>query len=336
VLFIVASSYWLLPTIFGGGQTATAIHTFQQTNQSAFATSGSTAPAKILNVLRLQGFWAEGHDLYLLPRDVLPFWNSIVLIVWGLVIVGMVWGWRNDRRTFTIFGPCLLAAVLLASGVVNGWLTRHVPLFAGYREPQKFAALIALSFALFIGLGASWLLQVLRSKFLKGGVVLGFLAVWVAFTPVMFGGFDGQLVPRQYPSDWYAMNAYLQQDRGSYKVLFLPWHLYMRFRFAGRVIANPADDFFDAEVVTSDNPELAGVRPAVSDAGKTKLTANILPNGASDKDLATELANLKFKYILLAKDADYRDYRYIDGKGGLQLEKTGQSLNLYRNKAYRE
>jgi hypothetical protein len=234
------------------------------------------------------------------------------------------------------FGLCLLLAVLLASGVVNGWLTRHVPLFAGYRESQKFAALIALSFALFIGLGFSRLLAAFRSTYYKAIVLAGSLAVWLAFTPIMFSGFDGQLVPRQYPSDWYAMNTYLQQDKSDYKVLFLPWHLYMRFQFAGRVIASPADNFFAADVVTSDNPELAGVEPAIPNADKVILTKRILPNGSANPNLATELANLKFKYILLAKDADYRDYRYIDGKSGLQLVKTSQSLNLYRNKEYRE
>jgi hypothetical protein len=237
---------------------------------------------------------------------------------------------------FTIFGLCLLVAVFLASGVLNGWLSRYIPLFAGYREPQKFAAIIALCYALFSGFGISGVLIALQNALFRGVVLAGCLVVWVAFTPVMFGGFDGQLVPRQYPSDWYAMNTYLRADRSDYKVLFLPWHLYMRFRFAGRVIANPADDFFSVKVVASDNPELSGVQPAVPDPEKTALTTLILPNAASNKDLATELANLKFKYVLLAKDADYRDYRYIDGKDGFQLVKTTESLNLYRNNRYAE
>jgi hypothetical protein len=180
------------------------------------------------------------------------------------------------------------------------------------------------------------LLYASKTKLRFAGIAVGFLIILLGFTPVMFRGFDGQLVPRHYPADWYTINQRLNKDSGTYQVLFLPWHMYMSFQFAGRVIANPGNGFFDKPLLVSDDPELAGTGPAVANAQKRLLTSHILPQAPRGSLLGHQLAPLKVKYVLLAKDDDYATYQYLDHQADLKLVSETATLKLYRNTAFEE
>ena len=334
--FIIASSYWLVPLVQGSGSTAASIATFRGSDQSEFATGGDGLGSKLIHVLRLQGFWGERHDLFLLPQDELSWWGLVVTMVWVLVIIGAVMVWRQKREVGILLTASAVVAALLAAGVGTAWLADYIPFFAGYREPQKFAALIALSYAAFTGFAITWLF--IRIKATAGRLVIAvaFALVLVGLTPVMFGGFDGQLIPRHYPPDWYAVNQQLNNDTGSYQTLFLPWHLYMSYQFAGRLIANPGGGFFDRPLLVSDDPELGSIKPAVANAQKQLLTTRILPQAADSNTLGQQLVPLHVKYVLLAKDDDYQAYSYLDHQTDLHLITETATLKLYRNTAFRE
>lgn len=334
--FVVASSYWLVPLVQGNGPTAASIATFQGSDQSEFATGGDGIGGKLMHILRLQGFWGERHDLFLLPQDELSWWGVVVTLVWMLVIAGTVTAWRQKREAGILFTLSVAVASLLAAGVGTTWLADHVPFFAGYREPQKFVALVALGYAVFVGFAITRLLAKVHSTAARLGVGVGVALILIGLTPVMFRGFDGQLVPRQYPTDWYAVNEQLNEDTDTYQVLFLPWHLYMSYQFAGRLIASPGDSFFDRPLLVSDDPELGSVKPAVADTQKQLLTTRILPQAAASSTLGQQLVPLHVKYILLAKDDDYQTYDYLDRQTDLRLITETATLKLYRNTAFRE
>lgn len=334
--FFIVSSYWLLPLARGVGVTATAVTTFKASDQSAFATVGDGTASKLLHVVRLQGFWGEQQGLYLLPQDELRIWGLVVMLVWSMVVIGAVAAWRHGRETAVLFVGCTVLAALLAVGVGNAWLASHIPFFAGYREPQKFVAVIVLAFAVFGGSAAGNLASMMHAKYIRIGTAVVLLLILIGFTPVMFRGFDGQLVPRHYPADWFTINRRLHADADNYQVLFLPWHLYMRYQFAGRVIANPADDFFDKPLLISDNPELGNVGPALPNAQKQLVTTHILPQASTSNRLGHQLAPLHVKYVLLAKDFDYQTYDYLDRQTDLQLVSETATLKLYRNSAFEE
>lgn len=334
--FIIASSYWLVPLVQGSGSTAASIATFRGSDQSEFTTGGDGLGGKLAHVLRLQGFWGERHDLFLLPQDELSWWGLVVTLVWVLVIIGAVTAWRQKREVGIVFTASAVIAALLAAGVGTTWLADYAPFFAGYREPQKFVALIALGYAVFIGFAITRLLTRIQATAGRLGIGIAFALILVGLTPVMFRGFDGQLVPRQYPLDWYAVNQQLNRDAGSYQTLFLPWHLYMHYQFAGRLIANPGDSFFDRPFLVSDDPELGSIKPAVANAQKQLLTTRILPQAAAGNTLGQQLVPLHVKYVLLAKDDDYQAYSYLDHQTDLRLITETATLKLYRNTAFRE
>jgi hypothetical protein len=336
VAMVLASSYWLLPLLQGRGPTAESIATFQASDQSAFATEGNGIFSQLIHVIRLQGFWGEGEGLYLLPQERFVLWPIVVMIVWAVVVIGARVLWCRNREIGLLLLASVAIAIILAIGIGTTWLSQYVPFFAGYREPQKFVAIIALGFAVFVGFAFTNIMQKVTK--VTGRIIAGVVStvIIVGFTPVMFGGFDGQLVPRQYPSDWYAVNEQLNKDDDTFQVLFLPWHLYMRYQFAGRVIAHPGSGFFDKPIISSDNPELQGTKPAVGNSQKELLTSQILPQAPKSNVLGSQLRQLDIKYIILAKDADYASYDYLDHQQDLQLVTETETLKLYRNTAFRK
>lgn len=330
VLFIVSSGYWLTPLVTGGSNQAQAAASFGAADRQAFATAGGNAAAKLGNILQLQGFWAEGQGLYLLPADQFPGWPIVVLALWTLVGIGAVWLWRNHRGIAVI----VLGSALLAIAIALFGFGGFRPL-AGYREPQKFIGLLAMAYAICAGLGAAFLFERFSQRRIALTISICAVALLpVLLTPTMFWGFSGQLAPREYPADWYAMNMRLNQDPADFRVLSLPWHLYMHYQFAGRIILNPSDKFFDKPTIVSNELEYAGAAPTFPDADKSELTHQILPTAAGNPAFAGRLADLHVKYVLLSKTYDYRDYTYLDKQPNLTLLTETPNLKLYRNLAY--
>lgn len=338
VILAVASSYWLVPIALGKGSVATQIAGIGAADQSAFATVGDGVLGKIGNIVRLQGFWAIVYDMYDLPQALVPVWGLITLMVWMLIVAGGVSMWRSRHRAMVvILVLSALIASVLALGVLSGWPAAHIPLLAGYREPQKFVALIALAYAVFAAFGAVATLAYVRAQggrlFYVGAIILLVVLPFV-WTPTMLRGFNGQLRPVQYPADWFAANALLKRDDGNYQTLFLPWHLYMRFGFTDRITANPATAFFDKPVIVSDDPEFRGAALSNPTTAKRALD-RLLPNAEHTSDLGAQLAALHIKYIIVSHDDDYRKYAYLVHRSDMRLVAKHATLDVYRNEAYR-
>lgn len=326
--FIIASSYWLIPLLTGASNQGQAVQGFSASDQAAFATAGSNVVAKLGNVLQLQGFWAESYALFLLPQDVAAIWPLAVIIVWAIVGWGLVWLWRHKRPLAIMFSLSALLAIVIALVGTGSWL----PGLAGFREPHKFVGVLALVYAMFAGLGAVGIMTLLKEKWdaTASGVAAIFIAILpVVFTPTMFVGFNRQLAPRNYPADWTAINQQLSDDPAVRRVLFLPWHLYMHFDFAGRVIVNPADKFFDKPTVISNELEYMGAAPTFPNEEKSKLTKEILPQAAVQTNLGSRLKELGITHVLLAKTFDFESYTYLDAQTDLKLLKETDNLKLY-------
>jgi hypothetical protein len=328
--FLVLSSYWLIPLLAGAGATAQTIQTFDKSHADAFATQGSGIAGKIYHVMNLQGFWAEGRGLFTLPQDNLTWWGTIRLAIWFLVGWGVVAAWRHQRR---------LASGLLAVGIISLLFAIGIPEVLltnlGYREPHKFAGLLAFVFVIYFAYGSARLLYRMQRRSETGYAVsaTGILLIVFLFTPTMYWGFAGQLRPREYPSGWQAVNRQLNADNQDFKVLALPWHQYMSFDFTKRIIANPAREYFGKQVIVSDNPELGGIKPAM---GTVEANIGAILSRQPSDDFARALASKNIKYIVLFKDHDYREYSYLDTNPDLEVAADNPSIRLYRNMTFKE
>lgn len=325
-VFIVASSYWLVPLAMGQGSTAQTIGSFTAADNAAFGTRGDNPLVRIFHILRLQGFWGEGTAQFLLPQDVMLLWGLVALGILALVIFGAVVLWRQSKALAVFFGASMVVAILMAGGLL--------PLPPGLREPHKMVALLALGYAVFAAFGVDALLRWLRDKsetaYIAGAVVI--LILPLLYMRVMLWGFHGQLVPAKYPAEWTSVNEQLRGDQGG-AMLFLPWYLYMHFDFAGRIIANPAPQFFDKQTLASTDPELGGATASQTNPRSTALTT-ILANPAPD--LAEQLAKQDIKYILLTKELDYQQYDFLANQPNIEQVTDNDRLTLYKNTAWKE
>jgi hypothetical protein len=336
-MFALFNCYWLVPLLFGKGSTAEQIASFSSGDTTAFATIGSSFVAKLLHVLSLRGFWAENRDLYLQPNQQVGVWGIVLLLFWVLVIFGVIGLWRQKRRALAV----LLVGIILSGSLlaVGPNFMHDVPLLAGFREPQKYASMVALGFAVLIGVSATKLIRFVRNEF-DSPVTAGFAAGLVLLIPAVlastiFWGARGQLVARNYPAKWAAINNQLSDDRDNFNTLFLPWHLYMRFGFADRVITHPGPAFFDKTVLVSDQAELGDTAP-VHPTSTTQKLDQLLPHAAENPDFAKQLADLNIKYIILDHEEDYQDYDYLQTMPDLKRISQKGTLELYQNKLYGE
>lgn len=342
LVWVVASSYWLVPAVLGTGAQVQQINTFTVADRQAFATSGDSVLAQAGYVLRLQGFWTERHGMYILPQHGMPVWLWLAALsaVLALVVAGAYVWWRQGRRgDVLLFGTIILAGVVLASGTGSNWLVQYVPFFSGYREPHKFAALVALGYAVFAAVGfggiCRWLDGRPKLDILAGIAVPVVLALPFVWTPNFVWAARGQLQAVDYPEGWYGVNGRLRADDDNFKVLFLPWHLYMYTDYAGRVIANPAPKFFDKPVVVSDDPELRGAALDKSSPAQRRIDAALKSAKSSGEPLAPTLTDLDIKYVMLAKDSDYGQYKYLSLQTELIIVTEDKDIILYRNQTYR-
>lgn len=329
--FLLLSSFWLAPLLLGEGKTAGTINSFSSADNAAFATVGESPLERMFHVLRLQGFWAEAKNLYLLPQDRMAGWGLIMFVIIGLVIAGGVYLWRRQRLLVLWFGVSALVGTLLAIGA-NTWLV-DVPLLSGLREPHKLVMLLALCYAIFLAFGAHATLQRLqkKSESLYAAGVVGVLILPFLGALVMLWGANNQLQPRQYPDDWFVVKKQIEQDNGSGKILFLPWHQYMTFDFAGRIIASPAPNFFGKRVIVSQDPELDGATSGSMPESQKTITQLL----EAPSQIAERLAKEDIRYIVLAKDLDYEKYTFLQ-QAEFELVADYPSIAIYQNTAWRE
>jgi hypothetical protein len=325
-VFVLASGYWLIPMALGQNETARTVEQFDQTHTEAFATAGSNAFLQLINVLKLQGFWLESRGQFALPQDQLPGWGTIRLVIWSLVGWGLIWCWRKARPLAIGLSATGAVAVVLAIGVPGGLLTA-----VGYREPQKFAGLLALVFAVCIAIAGMRLLAWLQQRSASGPALgaTGILIAILLFTPTMFWGARGQLTPRSYPDDWHSVNRYLNDQPGTFATLFLPWHQYMSFDFAGRIIANPAEPFFDRPIIASHDPEVGDIKPPMN-VTRDSIARRLEADRSEHEDLVRTLRREQVRFVLVAKEVDYRKYDYLRTTEGISLDHETDSLVLYR------
>ncbi|MBI2652580.1 hypothetical protein HYX00_03895 [Candidatus Woesearchaeota archaeon] len=134
-----------------------------------------------------------------------------------------------------------------------------------------------------------------------------------------------------YPKDWYEINNYLNIDKQDFNVLFLPWHLYMDFKWIpnqDKRIANPANSFFDKPVIQGDNMEVGTIYSS-SNPPRSKYIESLIKNKSIT---GSNLKILNVKYVILAKEVDYKNYMYLNNQSDLYLIKETENLYLFKNK----
>lgn len=362
LMFLLLNSFWLVPFIRGDVSSAQGIKGFSSKDIIVFQSVADPKMGVMLNVAAMYGFWGENSNRFIPPKKIIPGWQVLYLAILLLAIWGLVVGIRRKegRWRAVVFGVTGFVAYVLAVGVAHPYtagtfwfLVKHVPYFSGFRDSQKFVALLVISYAYLGSIGVDDILarlEKLKTGWLKKCAMVVpalLLLIPVYYTYPMLWGFSGHLnVTPDYPRSWYQVNDFLNHDKQDFRVLFLPWHQYMHFSFTGKVIANPAGimtnppgSFFDKPVIVGDNMEFGFGSGLIYSESKNItsifIEEKIISKGPSINDIGKRLLLLKVKYVVLAKESDYQQYAYLDSQKDLDLVKDTETLSVYLNKKWK-
>ncbi len=340
-LFIPLNLYWIIP-LLSGGQAITGHITWQ--DMLLFAPQLGSILGIAFDTASMHGFWRGG---YLYAKDIFSFWWLIFIFVIYLAVFGYISRWRDEKLGWIVnsFAAIWVISLFLAVGIAIEftrpffeWLFQNVPFLGGFRDSQKFVALLCLAYAYLGGLGVSEFAQRIKQEGRKlvrigaSAFVILALASPLAYSFTMFG-FHGYVKTTDYPSEWYEINDYLNEDEDDFNVLFLPWHMYMDYSWLPNLdkrLAEPAHGFFDKPVIAGDNLEVPGI---YSDSTNpvSKYVENLLWNARDMDNWGELLAPLNVKYVILVHEADYPVYDFLYYQEDLAVELERAGITLFRN-----
>jgi len=351
---LVASSYWLVPLVLGLGPQARTLARIGPGDLAAFTTVSDPTFGVVGNVLGLFGFWGEDTGRFTSSKDFVPLWPAVMFALVALTVFGAVIRWREGgaARSWAVGMVILgLVAIVLDIGISSTYVAPMVkflnnifPPYRGMRDSGKWAGLLAFAYAQLIPASFGWFLDFAKRNTGPGvrrDIALATVTSVVMALPLYYGngllyGMHSQIRPSAYPSGWYAADAALTADPHPGRAVFLPFHGYMEFSFIrnqNQVVSSPAPNFFSIPTIASEDLEVEGVLPPLDDPDQALLARLISAGGQAD--WGQELASRGFKYVLLARELDWKSYEYLDTQSHLSLVRDYGSILLYRNLAWR-
>ncbi len=346
LIFLILSSWWIYPFLnneYSQGHFIQEI--ISQKDFDAFKTTSDTNYGVLLNVAALYGFWGDRMNQYIPLKDAAPYWFILFLIILALVILGAINIFKKDKFIAAIFIIVVAVSFIFSVGVaykpftpIIEFLNRNIFFLRGFRDSQKFSALLVLVYAYFGAYGINTILKnsrIKEFKYLKI-VLAGFLiGLPILYSPLMIWGFGGQLYVSHYSQEWFEANEILNQDSDAFKVLFFPWHQYMPFSFIeNKIIANPAPLFFDKETIAGDNMEIVGIYTQNKRPISQVVENVILGKIQGVNNFGEMMAAFDIKYIILAKEADWQGYKFLDAQSDLELISDSRAFRIYQNKSW--
>lgn len=341
LLFALASLYWLVPAF---AAPATALSDFGAGDVRAFYTASDPVLGTAGNVAALYGFWGE-HERWITyfawPKESGLLWALSGIALAGVVCAGVVAGLRRRGNRFIVLWLCGAGALALvfSSGIgpgifqnANAWMFNHVPFWSGFRDTQKWSAVLVLAYALVGGLGAGYI----ASRFKRPRLAMAALCcIPLLYTPTTLFGLAGQLRPVWYPDGWATVNDTLKRDDACAAV-FLPWHLYYTPVFNNRLLTtNTSSSYFDCTIYQGASAEIGEVGDGGQQSrlpGYARLSAAITDNDADPDETLRLLAGLGIRYVIYTPDEAHDDPYSYPFLGSAALEKviSTPSVDLYR------
>ncbi len=346
IFFLIVSGYWILPAF---SRSAPIEARFGQEHWSAFSAGSYNNVGVLLNIASLNGFWGERNvwaGYFLWPQDSAVFWFAF-LAVFVLVLLGICFGLRKkETRLLTVFFMILSAfSFVFATGVsdtvfknFNLWMYEHIYFWSGFRDSQKFSGFLALGYAFLSSLGFSQIFSFLDDKkpALKERVLSFVFVIPIFFGLFVWGGFHGQIKSVWYPASWFEVQNIVRGDITGGRVLFLPWHGYLSFKFNNNLItANPFRTFFGEKVVAGRSVEIGDIYDQENNEEYSALD-NLVREKVflSANETVELLAKKNIKYIVYFRDIEKVDnlkYEFLNSEK-IDLILNKDDLSLYEIK----
>jgi hypothetical protein len=335
---LLLNAAWIVPVLLAPH---TTLDDIGPADRAYFQTSASGMPSVGVAALTLQGFWRPGYES--------PFPSLALLVVPAALLLLSVHGLRARRDdasvSLAIAGVLGFALAVGSSSPLGTAAWDHVPLLKGFRDSQKFLALLALAYADLGAAGADAMLSRLRAPRMPRAApalaVALLLAMPLATAAPLAGGYHGQLGAAQYPPEWQAAEDATRGCTGS--MLALPWHLYLDVSWLpnrDKRVTDPAKLFFSCPLVASDDVEAGG------SAGKAGTPLDAFAaywlddmglasgNPRGIRTFGNVLSAANVEYVLVLKEADWRaQSKALADQRDLSLVLDNARVQVWRNLA---
>jgi len=305
-----------------------------------FKTRGSNSFEIVKNVFLMSGFWGAEQFRYIPLKEIKPIWSFSFYLILIIIIWGLFSNFKDKEKRKLIFSLIFIFFIsfVLAIGValpifaeITFFLSNYLPFYKGLRESQKWVAVIVTIYNIFFVYG---LIELFKKEFINRNenlriFLLVFLTWLIIFqAPLLINGTIEQIKPTNYPSDWNQINELIVEDSNCQKkILFLPWHLYMYFKWIGNIVVNPAPRFFTCPVIYGENMEFGGIYTQSLKPEQKKVENWLISFGNTD---LLSRNDLNIGYIILAKEADWQKYLWVEKIINLKILKETENLKVYK------
>jgi len=342
VIFCVLSAFWLIPGESG------PVGSITRADLKAFETRSTSKAGTAISVVGMYGFWKTQLDP-LLPRKNVPLWPVFAFGFLLLAIYGF-WSYRSEPTR----GPLVKALVVIGvvgffmalgaktpvTGPIFSFLFDHVTFFRLFREPQKFASMLVLAYAMLGALGVERLAarRARRAEdprvFKAIAVLLLLLVCFYSFRA--FGGLWGEAKAVSYPRSWAEAQTIMEGDNGDWKALYLPPYWYMRFDFLNSdyTINSPMPMYFRNDYVQLFAINVGGTE--LNSRPTDRYVQASLESGRQRGNMGAMLAPLDVKYVVLALNPASVNYSFVLRQKDLEIVKRWDDLVLLRNRVSAE
>jgi hypothetical protein len=324
------SAYWLLPTLLTGFP---AYERIGHNDLNAFASRSDPHVGLLGNLIGLYGFWRPGVRS---AKSLIGDWWLFLVAILVVIAYGMATLYRSSHRR--LVGPVALLGLiglLIAfgargpTGSLFTILYDNVPGFRSFREPEKGLWLLLLAYALFFGWGVSSLVERLHGRSAQIAFSTVLLGLPVLYGVAQFWGLNHTIVPSHYPRSWLQTETTIGASPG--RILFLPWHEYQVYPFAGgRVVADPAPAFFSNDVLVSQNAEIPTIGDDSTDP-RESWVQHIQVLGPSEGDVGQLLRPLGVRWIILYHTTTWNGYEWLFHQQDIVLRRHWNDLDLLEN-----
>lgn len=305
---LIINCVWLYKLIFTKTSTTYSFVTgsIGQKDLQAFATLGDTFLGRSWNILNFQGFWGAATNSYLnISAKILYFWSPMILWIFAFMGLAIIYN-QNKKASYYMLGFIFLIIILAQASTIAyvSDLLYNIPFYKGLREPQKWVGLLICIyiFLITIFIKSEKVNIEQKNKKIYPFLVAGLAIFWV---PYLFFGAFGQIKAVDYPAYYDDIDEALNKNNcfGG-KVAIMPWHMYIRYSWTGKVVANPAGYYFDCPVMTGTNMEWGNVYDnSVSEGGRL-ISQYVQSSGQSALPQGLNT-------IILFKDQDWKSYDYL-------------------------
>jgi hypothetical protein len=339
LIVFVLNSNWIVATLSGSETWISGVRNFTQNDIETFRTRSIGDNSIFTTVLSMQGYWGEYQERFTSIQDN-PFWKLAFILIFALAVFGLIGLWRKkaEVRPFLLL---FLLAFVLAVGIASPifkpftlFLYQHVPFYLGLREPQKWVVILVFIYSYLGGWGVKQLLDIKKTKSYHKE-----LGIFCAILPIIFSfsmlrGMHEHVVPRNFPVEWQSAKDYIETNQTDGKILFFPWHSYLKLDFAGKNITNPAKTYFGNGMISGDNTEFGKVYSHSFDEQTLGIEeyvskGNDLLENANYENFSSDMSEMGIKMIMLAKTEDWQKYLWLETAPGVKKVLENDKLSVY-------